>query len=94
MGVGFGSYASPTVLDELKRHLREHGWRVTLRTAFPTRAARPADWQTWRKAKSSPRIPVVHAIAGHKWWRVLQRFTGRWNSCPRPSTPSPDRNPG
>ena len=34
-------------------------------------------WEQKRKAQSSQRIPVEHAIAELKWWRVLQRFTGR-----------------
>ena len=34
-------------------------------------------WEQTRKAQSSHRIPVEHAIAELKWWRVLQRFTGR-----------------
>ena len=36
-----------------------------------------AVWEQGRKAQSSQRIPVEHAIAELKWWRVLQRFTGR-----------------
>jgi DDE superfamily endonuclease/Helix-turn-helix of DDE superfamily endonuclease len=39
-------------------------------------------WETKRKAQSSQRIPVEHAIAEHKWWRVLQRFTGRRELLP------------
>jgi hypothetical protein len=34
-------------------------------------------WEQTRKAQSSQRIPVEHAIAELKWWRLLQRFTGR-----------------
>ena len=34
-------------------------------------------WEKTRKTQSSQRIPVEHAIAELKWWRVLQRFTGR-----------------
>jgi hypothetical protein len=33
-------------------------------------------WEQTRKAQSSQRIPVEHAIAELKWWRLLQRFTG------------------
>ncbi|WP_280526228.1 transposase [Couchioplanes caeruleus] len=43
---------------------------------------RHIQWQTARKAQSSQRIPVEHAIAEHKWWRVLQRFTGRRELLP------------
>jgi hypothetical protein len=41
-----------------------------------------AQWQSARTAQSSQRIPVEHAIAEHKWWRVLQRFTGRRELLP------------
>jgi hypothetical protein len=44
--------------------------------------ARQAQWEAERKARSSQRIPVEHAIAEHKWWRVLQRFTGRRELLP------------
>lgn len=44
--------------------------------------ARQAQWEAERKAQSSQRIPVEHAIAEHKWWRVLQRFTGRRELLP------------
>jgi hypothetical protein len=36
-----------------------------------------------RKHQSSQRIAVEHTIAELKWWRVLQRFTGRRESLPR-----------
>jgi DDE superfamily endonuclease/Helix-turn-helix of DDE superfamily endonuclease len=35
-----------------------------------------------RKAQSSQRIPAEHAIAAIKWWRTLQRFTGRRDVLP------------
>jgi hypothetical protein len=41
-----------------------------------------AAWEAERKAQSSQRIPVEHAIAELKWWRVLQRFTGRRQLLP------------
>ena len=44
--------------------------------------SRQAAWEAQRKAQSSQRIPVEHAIAEHKWWRVLQRFTGRRELLP------------
>jgi hypothetical protein len=47
-----------------------------------TEMARHLEWQTARKAQSSQRIPVEHAIAEAKWWRVLQRFTGRCELLP------------
>lgn len=41
-----------------------------------------AAYQTARKAQSSQRIPVEHAIASIKWWRTLQRFTGHREQLP------------
>jgi hypothetical protein len=35
-----------------------------------------AAYQT-RRTQSSQRISAEHAIAAIKWWRTLQRFTGR-----------------
>jgi DDE superfamily endonuclease len=44
--------------------------------------ARHLEWQADRTTQSSQRIPVEHAIAETKWWRVLQRFTGRRELLP------------
>jgi hypothetical protein len=41
-----------------------------------------AAYEAARKAQSSHRIPAEHAIAEIKWWRTLQRFTGRRNALP------------
>jgi hypothetical protein len=47
-----------------------------------TPPARQVGWEAERKAQSSQRIPVEHAIAELKWWRLLQRFTGRRELLP------------
>jgi hypothetical protein len=39
-------------------------------------------YEAARKAQSSQRIPAEHAIAAIKWWRILQRFTGRRDVLP------------
>jgi hypothetical protein len=39
-------------------------------------------YEATRKAQSSQRIPAEHAIAAIKWWRTLQRFTGRRDTLP------------
>jgi len=39
-------------------------------------------WEHDRKHQSSQRITVEHTIAELKWWRVLQRFTGRRDLLP------------
>jgi hypothetical protein len=44
--------------------------------------ARHLEWTAERTAQSSQRIPVEHAIAETKWWRLLQRFTGRRELLP------------
>jgi DDE superfamily endonuclease len=41
-----------------------------------------AAYETERKAQSSQRIPAEHAIALIKWWRPLQRYTGRREVLP------------
>jgi hypothetical protein len=50
------------------------------RTNAPPEAV--AAYETDRKAQSSQRIPAEHAIASLKWWRTLQRFTGRRDALP------------
>jgi hypothetical protein len=47
-----------------------------------TPAEQQAGWKQQHKHQSSQRIPVEHAIAEPKWWRVLQRFTGRRELLP------------
>ena len=41
-----------------------------------------AAYEAARKSQSSQRIPAEHAIAAIKWWRTLQRFTGRRDVLP------------
>ena len=41
-----------------------------------------AAYQAARKAQSSQRIPAEHAISLIKWWRPLQRYTGRRDAFP------------
>jgi hypothetical protein len=41
-----------------------------------------AAYEMARKAQSSQRIPAEHAISQLKWWRTLQRFTGRRELLP------------
>jgi hypothetical protein len=48
--------------------------------------ARQALWEAERTEQSSRRIPVEHAIAELKWWRQLQRFTGRHEVLPETVT--------
>src|SRR5690348_5008690 len=65
---------------------RDHPAQVTappLKPPLDAPRARQTAWEAERKAQSSQRIPVEHAIAEHKWWRVLQRFTGRRELSPR-----------
>lgn len=54
------------------------------------RPAAPAEqrtvWEHDRKHQSSQRIAVEHTIAELKWWRVLQRFTGRRELLPETIT--------
>ena len=45
-------------------------------------AEETAAYEAARKSQSSARIPAEHAIAELKWWRQLQRFTGRREALP------------
>jgi hypothetical protein len=64
---------------------RDHQGQVTappLKLRPGTPAHQQTGWEQQRKHQSSQRIPVEHAIAELKWWRVLQRFTGRRELLP------------
>jgi hypothetical protein len=64
---------------------KDHPGQVTAPPLKPKKDT-PADditaYETARKAQSSQRIPAEHAIAKIKWWRTLQRFTGRRDFLP------------
>ena len=64
---------------------RDHRGQVTAPPLKPRPDATPEQRQAWehdRKHQSSQRIAVEHTIAELKWWRVLQRFTGRRDLLP------------
>ncbi len=64
---------------------RDHRGQVCAPPLKPRPEAPPeqqAQWEHARKHQSSQRITVEHTIAELKWWRVLQRFTGRRDLLP------------
>ena len=64
---------------------RDHHDQVSAPPLKPRPAAPPEHHSAWernRKHQSSQRIAVEHTIAELKWWRVLQRFTGRRELLP------------
>jgi DDE superfamily endonuclease/Helix-turn-helix of DDE superfamily endonuclease len=64
---------------------KDHPDQVLAPPLKPKKGAPPEDvaaYETARKAQSSQRIPAEHAIAALKWWRLLQRFTGRRDVLP------------
>jgi hypothetical protein len=64
---------------------RDHPDQVIAPPLKPKKNAPPdeiAAYETARKTQSSQRIPAEHAIAALKWWRTLQRFTGRRDVLP------------
>jgi hypothetical protein len=64
---------------------KAHPEQVTAPPLKPRKDATPeqvAAYQDTRKAQSSPRIPAEHAISLIKWWRRLQRYTGRRETFP------------
>jgi hypothetical protein len=64
---------------------KDHPDQVIAPPLKPKKDAPPdqvAAYETARKAQSSQRIPAEHAIALIKWWRPLQRYTGRRDALP------------
>jgi hypothetical protein len=64
---------------------KDHPGQVIVPPLKPKKDTPPdhvAAYETARKAQSSQRIPAEHAIAAIKWWRTLQRFTGRRDVLP------------
>jgi hypothetical protein len=63
----------------------DHPEQVIAPPLKPKKDASPEEitaYETARKAQSSQRIPAEHAIALLKWWRPLQRYTGRRDVLP------------
>ena len=68
-----------------RRLAKDHPDQVIAPPLKPKKDAPPdqvAAYETARKAQSSQRIPAEHAIALIKWWRPLQRYTGRRDALP------------
>jgi len=64
---------------------KDHPDQVIAPPLKPKKTATPdqvASYEAERKAQSSQRIPAEHAIALIKWWRPLQRYTGRRDALP------------
>jgi hypothetical protein len=64
---------------------KDHPGQVIAPPLKPKKDTPPDDtaaYEAARKAQSSQRIPAEHAIAQIKWWRTLQRFTGRRDGLP------------
>jgi hypothetical protein len=64
---------------------KDHPDQVIAPPLKPNKNATPeqvATYEATRKAQSSQRIPAEHAIALIKWWRPLQRYTGRRDALP------------
>jgi hypothetical protein len=64
---------------------KDHPGQVIAPPLKPKKSAsaeETAAYEAARKSQSSARIPAEHAIAELKWWRQLQRFTGRREALP------------
>src|SRR5919197_1392649 len=64
---------------------KAHPDQVAAPPLTPKKDAPPEDlaaYEAARTSQSSQRIPAEHAIASLKWWRTLQRFTGRRDVLP------------
>jgi hypothetical protein len=73
------------LVDAGYRGLAKDHDQVTAPPLKPKKDAPPdevAAYETVRKTQSSQSIPAEHAITAIKWWRTLQRFTGRRDALP------------
>jgi RNA polymerase sigma-B factor len=61
-GVAFSSYAVPSILGELKRHFRDHGWAAHVPRAMQERVLRTTA-AVERLSRQNGRAPTLSAIA-------------------------------
>jgi RNA polymerase sigma-B factor len=61
-GNAFSSFAVPTILGELKRYFRDHGWAVHVPRGAQERAVKVDDAQQQLSVRSG-RAPTVHELA-------------------------------
>jgi DDE superfamily endonuclease/Helix-turn-helix of DDE superfamily endonuclease len=66
----------------LARDHHDQVWAPPLKPRPDATPEQQGEWEHDRKHQSSQRIAVEHTIAELKWWRVLQRFTGRRELLP------------
>jgi RNA polymerase sigma-B factor len=73
-GLAFSSFAFPTILGELKRHLRDHGWSVRPPRSVQELAARvePAAIAIHAERGRSPTVPELAERIGSTVERVLE----------------------
>jgi RNA polymerase sigma-B factor len=80
-GVQFSTYASATILGELKRHLRDHGWAVKARRSVQELSLQLSRWvdELSQEQGRSPTIPELSERAGVSEEEVLEALEVRWS---------------
>ena len=78
-GAPFASYAVPTILGELKRHMRDAGWAVHLPRATKERvlAVEQAERSLSSRLGSAPTVDQLAAEAGMSSEEILEALTAR-----------------
>lgn len=80
-GVQFSTYASATILGELKRHLRDHGWTVKARRSAQELSLQLSRWvdELSQEHGRSPTIAELSERAGVSEEEVLEALEVRWS---------------
>ena len=82
-GNAFSSFAVPTILGELKRYFRDHGWAVHVPRGAQERAVKVEEAQQQLSARSG-RAPTVSHLAEYLELSIEEVLDGARDS-PRPS---------
>jgi RNA polymerase sigma-B factor len=80
-GVRFSTFASVTILGELKRYLRDHGWAVRARRSAQELSLQMSRWvdELSQEHGRSPTIAELSARAGVPEEQILEALEVRWS---------------
>lgn len=80
-GVRFSTFASVTILGELKRHLRDHGWAVKARRSAQELSLQLSRWvdELSQEQGRSPTVAELSQRAGVPEEQILEALEVRWS---------------